>query len=298
MEPDAVVLVGVRDGRIESIEDYVFAAEAPNPARAAEFAALEGRVARGAPGIDRETILALVGAEPVRALGAGVDHRVYAVGDGLVARFGEGAAAEAALLRAIAPHLPLPVPVPTAIDVEAGCLILPRVAGTPLLEAPRPARRAFAAQLLAFTRALHALDPQVEVREDDTSPEAWRDEARATWESVREELPTERRPAVATALAAAAPAPPPEPALIHGDLGAEHVFVDGGRISGVIDWGDAALGDPAVDHGRLLRDFGAPVGERARLYAIYAALEDLAYGLETGDDRYRINALEALDELA
>jgi aminoglycoside phosphotransferase (APT) family kinase protein len=154
--------------------------------------------------------------------------------------------------------------------------------------------------LLAFAGVLHALDPQVDVRADDASADVWRDEARATWTSVRGEVPAARRPAVEAALAAAAPVPPARRALIHGDLGAEHVFVAGGRISGIIDWGDAALGDPAVDHGRLLRDVGASGagGDSARLYAVYSALEDLAFGLETGDDRYRINALEALDELA
>ena len=59
--PDAVVTVGVRDGRLESIEDYAFAADEPNPARAAEFAALKGRVEHGTPVRDRETIRALVG---------------------------------------------------------------------------------------------------------------------------------------------------------------------------------------------------------------------------------------------
>ena len=172
------------------------------------------------------------------------------------------------------------------------------MAGASLLDAPRGARRAFAAQLLAFAAALHALDPPAEVREDDTPPEAWRDEAHATWATVREEVPAANRPAVEAALASPAAARPDKPALIHGDLGAEHVFVDQGRISGIIDWGDAALGDPAIDHGRLLRDFGAPVGARARLYAIYTAIEDLAYGLETGDDRYRVNALAALAALA
>ena len=84
--------------------------------------------------------------------------------------------------------------------------------------------------------------------------------------------------------------------MIHGDLGAEHVFVDGDRISGVIDWGDAAIGDPALDHGRLLRDFGATAGggERARFYAVCTALEDVAFGLRAGRDRYRTNALAAL----
>ena len=95
----------------------------------------------------------------MRQLGAGLDHRAYAVGDALVARCGEGAAAEAGLLRAIAARLPLPVPVPTAVDAHAGCLIQPLVAGTSLLGAPLDARRAFAAELLAFAAALHALDP-------------------------------------------------------------------------------------------------------------------------------------------
>lgn len=47
----------------------------------------------------------------------------------------------------------------------------------------------------------------------------------------------------------------------HGDLQAEHVFVDGGTITGVIDWGDAGLGDPLYDlavltvgHGEHLDD--------------------------------------------
>ena len=92
-------------------------------------------------------------------------------------------------------------------------------------------------------------------------------------------------------------APPAEPTLIHGDLGAEHVFVEGGHITGVIDWGDAAIGDPALDHGRLMRDLGVDLGERARLYAVCTALEDLAFGLETGNERYRVNALAALAEL-
>jgi aminoglycoside phosphotransferase (APT) family kinase protein len=87
--------------------------------------------------------------------------------------------------------------------------------------------------------------------------------------------------------------------LIHGDLGAEHVLVDGDRITGVIDWGDAAIGDPAVDHGRLMRDLGpiAGGGDRARFYAVCTAIEDLAFGLEAGRDSYRVNALAALDEL-
>lgn len=37
------------------------------------------------------------------------------------------------------------------------------------------------------------------------------------------------------------------PHLLHGDLGYEHVFIDGENISGIIDWGNVKSGDPAHD---------------------------------------------------
>lgn len=48
------------------------------------------------------------------------------------------------------------------------------------------------------------------------------------------------------------------PTLIHKDLWAEHILVDpaSGRSTGIIDWGDVAIGDPAVDLAFLLTWFG------------------------------------------
>lgn len=37
------------------------------------------------------------------------------------------------------------------------------------------------------------------------------------------------------------------PAFIHGDLHIEHVFVDGDRVTGIIDWSEACRGDPLFD---------------------------------------------------
>ena len=239
---------------------------------------------------DHATIRRLLGAVPVEPLDPGLDHRVYAVGDRLVARFGDRAVEEAALLAAIAPRLllrvPVPVPVPVVVDAAAGCMVLPRVPGRPLLEIPRAERRRFAPLLLRFAEAVHALD--VEAPEADDTPEAWLEEAHATWARVRDEVPEGIEPRLV------APPPAARKVFIHGDLGAEHVFADGGRITGVIDWGDAALGDPAIDHGRLMRDLGVDGDERARFYALCTAIEDLAFGLETGRDAYRDNALAAL----
>jgi Ser/Thr protein kinase RdoA (MazF antagonist) len=37
------------------------------------------------------------------------------------------------------------------------------------------------------------------------------------------------------------------PAFIHGDLQVDHVFIGGDEVSGVIDWSEAARGDPLYD---------------------------------------------------
>jgi len=48
------------------------------------------------------------------------------------------------------------------------------------------------------------------------------------------------------------------PSLVHNDLWAEHVLVDpcSGGVSGVIDWGDAVIGDPAIDFACLYTWYG------------------------------------------
>jgi aminoglycoside 2''-phosphotransferase len=47
--------------------------------------------------------------------------------------------------------------------------------------------------------------------------------------------------------------------LVHGDLAAEHLLVDDEHrdLLAVIDWGDAAVGDPAIDFVGLMRAYGS-----------------------------------------
>jgi aminoglycoside phosphotransferase (APT) family kinase protein len=40
--------------------------------------------------------------------------------------------------------------------------------------------------------------------------------------------------------------------LLHGDFHPRHLYVAGGSITGIIDWGDASVGDPLYDLGRLI----------------------------------------------
>lgn len=58
-----------------------------------------------------------------------------------------------------------------------------------------------------------------------------------------------------------------EAALVHADLGPEHLLCREGRLAGVIDWGDVRIGDPALDLSWLLHV--PPSGFRDRLLDAY-----------------------------
>lgn len=41
------------------------------------------------------------------------------------------------------------------------------------------------------------------------------------------------------------------PVLLHGDLHLRHLYADGDRLSGILDWGDTTYGDPLFDLARF-----------------------------------------------
>jgi aminoglycoside 2''-phosphotransferase len=94
------------------------------------------------------------------------------------------------------------------------------------------------------------------------------------------------------------------PVLRHGDFGSVNVLYDpsGKRLSGVIDFGNAGLGDPALDLAAIMaptfgygEEFASrmqrvyPVDEaileRARFYLRTFALQEALYGVEHGSER-------------
>lgn len=259
-------------------------------------------------------------------LGGGLDHEAHEVDGELVVRRrrtgdpDERAAAvrrEAALLEVVAGVSPLPVPEVVAADPEAGVLVLRELPGRPLLDRPLADPAPLVAPLAGFLRALHAtpVDRVEGIAPRDATPRAeWLAEARDAYQVVAPGLPGADRQRVEAFLDAPPPAPPAVAVLCHNDLGAEHLLVDGEPpavvVTGVIDWGDAALGDPAVDLARLHRDLGPAAAEairrrddgligdedldRVAFYARCALLEDLAYGVRSGDERYRRAALANL----
>ncbi|WNZ62380.1 phosphotransferase [Myxococcus sp. MxC21-1] len=266
-------------------------------------------------------------------LGEGTDHQAFEVEGRYVFRFPKSDEAaehlkwEARLLAWLEPRLPLPVPdyrflAHPAADLAAGFAGYEKLPGTPaLLVVPeRLDLSDLGRRLGAFLRALHALDPAEAdalgvPADDDPELEAWSaaavDDLRlavehghverhraADWEQRLRVRPTEGRGA---------------PRLVHGDFAAEHVLVDAhGAPTGVIDWSDACVGDPARDFAGLLHWGGAPmltaaletygavspaVLTRARWFAACRAVADIAFGQTQGRPEYIAAGQRALTGL-
>lgn len=253
----------------------------------------------------------------VGRLGKGMDNVAYEVNGELIVRKSkeadpavrsESTRREAALLAMVSELSTLPVPEPVFSDAEAGVLAYAKLPGLPLMDHPvaEPARLAPA--LGGFLGRLHRtpLEKIGPLVERDTYPlTAWREDAERDYRRIAEHLPTAARRPVEDFFGRTPPDEPRAAAFCHNDLGAEHVLVDVGAntVTGIIDWTDAAIADPARDLTPTYRDLGPEVfeltlaqyegrfdeadRERAVFYARCKLLEDIAYGLRTpGARRY------------
>ncbi|WP_324652051.1 aminoglycoside phosphotransferase family protein [Georgenia sp. H159] len=259
-------------------------------------------------------------ASTLRLLGAGLDHAAFEVDGELIVRVsgdddGGQVDREARLLHAVAAVSPLPVPVPLFAEPDLGCLAYRALPGRRLIDVDDASQLAVpvgsaVGNLLAVLHRQPAEQFAGLLDEDTTPLSEWLVEAREMYPGVRAAIPDGHRTAVEAFLAHDPPADPAATVPAHNDLGIEHVLVDAtGRVSGVIDWSDAALTDPARDLALLYRDLGpaalaaaletyGQVGEEVRrrveFYARCGALEDLGYGIDTGSTPYVTKTLRAL----
>lgn len=209
---------------------------------------------------------------------------------------------EMALLAELAPALPVAVP---RFELARGTLGVAyrKLPGEPLADASAPV----AAGLGAALTALHAfpVERALELGAADLSAERMRAHYREhRWPEFRDrvlplladdERDEAERQAQAYLLADANAAF--TAALVHRDLGPEHVLVAEGHVTGIIDWADACVGDPAIDfawplHGvgdefaaQLLDAYGGDVDpsflERARFYHVLGPFYEVVYGQDT-----------------
>ncbi|MEV0156959.1 phosphotransferase [Micromonospora sp. NPDC050686] len=222
----------------------------------------------------------------LRELGQGLDNTAFLAAD-LVLRVAadHSVTREASLLEVVAPRVSTPVPRTCFVDDDAGVLAYPLLPGRPLLN--RTPARGVARTLGLFLRELHDIDTAMVdqlVPVEDAGPSEWLEDLDGPADCLR-------------LLRASVPRPARRRVLAHADLGAEHILEQDGSITGVIDWSDAAITDPALDFARLYRDFGEDFlleslraygglddGDdalaRITFFARCAALEDLSFGRE------------------
>lgn len=282
------------------------------PERSVSAAQAAALIAAGFP--------ALRGA-PVEELASGWDNVVFLVGGEWIFRFPRRAQAlpgvrrEIEVLPELAPHLPLPVPVPEFAGRPSpeypwpfwGARHLP---GSELAEEGSPAeeRTAAATGLGAFLNVLHdpamvrgaaaglPRDPMSRAEPSVRVPAARERLARLVRLGLREPDPAIRR--LFEDAERLGPSTGPV-TVVHGDLHPRHLLVArDGRAAGVIDWGDLCLADPSVDlslayagfagaaRTALLAAYGRPVGTereaRARVLAIFLCAALAEYAALTG----------------
>jgi aminoglycoside phosphotransferase (APT) family kinase protein len=194
----------------------------------------------------------------------GYDFRVLVLDDTWVVRIArrpvcaEALAAEAEFLPILAAALP--VRVPAFAWAGSGVAVYPLIEGTPLVDEEGGVRE--------FLAALHALplDGLPAPRPD------WAATYRRQCDEFRKIAPPELRERADALFAEVETLDGFEPAFTHSDLGPEHLLCRDGKLVGVIDWGDARVGDPALDYAWLLNepfphwDVDDDLRRRARVY--------------------------------
>lgn len=200
---------------------------------------------------------------PIRLGARGWDNQLWRLGDDLAVRLPWATAAADALLLheyrwlpLLAPHLPLPVPVPQRLGQPSArfprpWIVTTWVPGEPADRAP-VTRAAEAADALAdFLTALHRPAPAgAPTGRNRGGPLAGHAAGFEQALAAVTELGLIADPDAVRAIWADAVAVPgwTGPALwLHGDLHPANVLTADGTICGVIDFGDLFAGDPAYD---------------------------------------------------
>ncbi|HEY0692459.1 MAG TPA: phosphotransferase [Kribbella sp.] len=163
--------------------------------------------------------------------------------------------AETRLMPWLAPQLPLPVPVPepTATGVRHRLLV-----GVPMED--DIASTTIGHSLGLFLKALHSVEPAAALSHGATDERTAAAARSAELERMRAGvlplLPTRLQPTGKELLDTVQT---PHTSLIHGDLGPGHILIQDGVVTGIIDWTDSHLGDPALDLSWLLYGASEPM---------------------------------------
>lgn len=235
---------------------------------------------------------------PARLIDEGYDYLV-AIVDEWVFRFPRRPVVEEALryeiglLPVLAEVLPVEVPQFELVSSEPPFVAYRLIEGVPMRDEDSDGAR-------AFLTALHGVDHgALDVERPDWI--GWFDDLCGRFE--RDVLPlvdVDLRPKALELFAEVPTLTGFEPALIHADLGPAHLLVRDGRLAGVIDWGDARVGDPALDYAWLLNvpfphwEVDDALRRRARFYHRLGPWHEVYHGLQFGIDAYVRDGLDGV----
>jgi aminoglycoside phosphotransferase (APT) family kinase protein len=174
-----------------------------------------------------------------------------------------------ALLQELGREVSAPIPFPELTSLEPPAMAYRKLEGTPVSREPRPLTAGIWPERLGrFLNGLH-LVPLEFVGLRGGGSEAWRERFRLQLDAFDELVVPLLQPVEADRAHhmfhgfLADGAFGFAESLVHADLGPGHVLVTpGGELAGVIDWGDATPGDPAIDFAWLLHG-ASEAGERA-----------------------------------
>lgn len=220
----------------------------------------------------------------------GEDNLIVVLDDKWIVRFPRNDdyrarfAAEINLLDVLGPLSLIPVPQYEHVAPDKSFGAYRRIAGTEMTPARFAAlsqeeRDSALASLAAFLSTLHALPPDLITQPDGLIARTWSGEQfAALYRGMRRAKITRvvsagtlaRFDAFHDVFENRQPGPS---RLVHDDLSDDHILIESGRISGILDFSDASFGDPAIDFAFFWR-----LGEAA----LDAVLHDYRF---SGEDR-------------
>jgi aminoglycoside 2''-phosphotransferase len=271
-------------------------------------------------------------ARTVAELGRGTDSVAYLVDDDWVVRFPIVAEAretlrrELALLPMLAPALPVAIPAVEHVGRRGDELAFAayrRLPGEPLtaerfasLEAG--AQEQALARVVDLLRVLHGFPVPDAVRAG-VQPEVLKGAYHAAQRALPRDVERVLGHADAARLADAfdryerdCPVSERPAVVLHADIKPAHLLIDGGRVSGLVDWGDVCLGDPDFDVAVIAMFFGhdmlvrllehlsdrdpAQILDKVRFFTTVRWTQDLAFVMRRGDRAGTAATLQRLRE--
>jgi aminoglycoside phosphotransferase (APT) family kinase protein len=243
----------------------------------------------------------------------GWDNTTFRLGDQLSVRlpsadgYVEQIDKEHRWLPLLAGRLPLPIPQPVAKgrpskEFPRPWSVYRWIEGEPACQGPIADLPVFAADLAGFLAALYAIDPAggptpgVHSAFRGGPLITWDEQTRRSIRLLADDIDAQAATRVWEACVASSWEGPP--VWVHGDVTASNLLVADGALRAVIDFGCAAVGDPACDlvmawtffteHSAAAFRRGLPLDDatwaRGRGWALWKALITLAIHREGGDD--------------